>query len=75
MSHHQSSAVSLASLITAGTVLVIGYRAGRTHAAWRDLRDAKKAVGGARRTAWRHTFVLVMGTIALLLALATAMSN
>ena len=74
MTHHQSSAVSVASLIMVGTMLVIGYRAGRTHAAWRDLKYAKQAVGGARRTAWRHTFVLTMGAIALLVTLAATMS-
>jgi hypothetical protein len=73
MSHHQSSAVSLASLITVGTILVIGYRAGRTHAAWREHRDVKRAVKITRRTAWRHTVVLAMGTAALLFTLAAAM--
>ncbi|MFG1604148.1 hypothetical protein [Actinoplanes sp. NPDC049265] len=72
MSLHQSSALSLASLITAATVLVVGYRAGRTHAAWREHRDVKRAVKATRRTAWRHTVVLTMGTAALVVTLAAA---
>jgi hypothetical protein len=65
-------AVSVASFLTAATVLVLGYRLGRTHAAWRDLRDAKRAISDSRRTAWRHTLVLAMGTVALLASLFVA---
>lgn len=72
MPHHQSSAVSLAFLITVATVLVLGYRAGRTHAAWREHRDVRRAVKSTRRTAWRHTAVLVLGTAALIVTLAAA---
>ena len=73
MTQHPGSAVGLATLITAATILILGYRAGRTHAAWRDLREAKKAVKGARRTAWRHVVVLTMGTVALLVTVLAAM--
>jgi len=72
MSHHQSSAVSVASILTATTVLVLGYRLGRTHAAWRDVRLAKQGVAASRRAAWRHTATLVMGTAAILVTLGFA---
>ena len=69
MPYHQSSAVSVASLLTAATVLVLGYRLGRTHAAWRDVRAAKRSVGISRRIAWRHTAGLTFGSAAVLVTL------
>ncbi len=69
MPYHQSSAVSVASLLTAATVLVLGYRLGRTHAAWRDVRAAKRAVAVSRRLAWRHTAGLTVGSVAVLVTL------
>ena len=69
MTYHQSSAVSVASLLTAATVLVLGYRLGRAHAAWRDVREAKRAVAVTRRLAWRHTAGLAAGGVAVLLTL------
>ena len=69
MTYHQSSAVSVASLLTAATVLVLGYRLGRTHAAWRDVRAARRAVAVSRRLAWRHTAGLAVGGAALLVTL------
>jgi hypothetical protein len=72
MTYHPSSPVSIAIVLTAATVLVLGYHFGRTHAAWRDVHDAKRAVVVNRRHAWRHTARLVMGTAALLVTLAAA---
>ena len=72
MPYHQSSAVSVASVLTATTVLVIGYRLGRTHAAWRDVKSAKRSVSAARRMAWRHTLGFVLGAVALVITLAVA---
>ena len=72
MPYHQSSAVGVATLVTATTVLLLGYRLGRTHAAWRDVRAAKRAVHGARRLAWRHTATLAFGGAAILIALMAA---
>jgi hypothetical protein len=69
MPYHQSSAVSVASVLTAATVLVLGYRMGRTHAAWKDVRAAKRAVAVNRRQAWRQTVTLALGTAALLLTI------
>ena len=69
MTYHQSSAVSVASLLTAATVLVLGYRLGRAHAAWRDVRAAKRAVTVTRRLAWRHTAGLAAGGLAVLVTL------
>lgn len=72
MPHHQSSAVSVATVITAATVVALGYRAGRAHAAWKDVRDARRAVRINRRHAWRHTLVLGFGTVAVLVTLVAA---
>jgi small-conductance mechanosensitive channel len=72
MPYHQSSAVSVATVLTATTMIVLGYRAGRTHAAWKDVRAAKQAVRAGRKHAWRHTVVLAAGVIAVLAALLTA---
>ena len=41
MSYHQSSAVSVAAVLTAATVIAVGYRLGRTHSTWRDVHDAR----------------------------------
>jgi hypothetical protein len=70
MTFHQSSAVSVASVLTTATVLALGYRAGRTHAAWRDVRSAKQAVTLNRRHAWGHTFRTVVAMLAILGTLA-----
>ena len=70
MTYHQSSAVSVATVMTAATVIVIGYRIGRAHAAWRDVRSAKRAVTLHRRHAWGHTFRTVVGALAILVTLA-----
>jgi hypothetical protein len=70
MTSHQSSAVSVASVLTAATVLAIGYRAGRTHAAWRDVRSAKRAVVLNRRHAWGQTLRVFVGAVAILVTLA-----
>jgi hypothetical protein len=71
MTYHQSSAVSVASVLTAATVIVLGYRAGRTHAAWRDVRSAKRSVLVNRRYAWSHTIRMVVSGLAILAAIAT----
>ena len=63
---------SVASLLTAATVLVLGYRRGRTHAAWRDVRSAKQSVAASRRSAWRHTVTFAAGAAALLITLVAA---
>jgi hypothetical protein len=60
----------MTSLITAVTMLALGYRAGRTHAAWHDVRTAKRAVVANRRRAWRHTVQMVAGAAALTATLA-----
>ena len=69
MPYHQSSAVSVATVMTAATVIVIGYRAGRAHAAWREVRIARRAVPAKRRTAWAQTRPLLVGGLFLLLTM------
>ncbi|WP_199511057.1 hypothetical protein [Nucisporomicrobium flavum] len=66
---------SVATMITAVTVLTIGYRAGRAHAAWRDLRAAKRDVPARRRIAWGHTRPLLMGVLILMATLIAAAYN
>jgi hypothetical protein len=63
---------SLAAVLTATTMIVLGYRAGRTHAAWKDVRAAKSALRAGRRHAWRHTVVLLAGAVAVLATLLAA---
>ncbi len=72
MSSHQSSAVSVAVLITAVGVITIGYRAGRTHAALRDLRAAKRDVPAKRKVFWNNARPLIVGTAVLMLTLFAA---
>jgi cytochrome c biogenesis protein CcdA len=62
----------IGSMLAAGAVPVIAYRAGRAHAAWRDARSAKRALRRDRRTAWAHTLRLAVGAVLLLLGLAAA---
>ncbi len=63
MTYHPSSAVSVLAVLA--TVVVFGYRLGRTHAAWKDVRAARRAVVSNRRHAWRHTAGLAAVTVAL----------
>ena len=70
MTYHPISAVSVASIVTATTVIIIGYRAGRAHAAWKDLREAKRAVHHTRRHAWAHSARLAGGVLVVLAAVA-----
>ncbi|MFI5491264.1 hypothetical protein [Actinoplanes sp. NPDC051859] len=72
MTFHQSSAVSVATVMTAVTVIVIGYRVGRAHAAWRDFRAAKREVPARRKIAWGHTRPLVLGAAFVLATLFVA---
>ncbi|MFB9361825.1 hypothetical protein [Actinoplanes nipponensis] len=64
--------MSVATVMTAATVIVIGYRIGRAHAAWRDVRSAKRDLPAKRRIAWRHTRPLFYGALCLLLSAAAA---
>jgi hypothetical protein len=70
MTYHQSSAVSVASVLATASVLLLGYRAGRTHAAWRDVRSARRAVLVNRRYAWSHTVRMFVVGLAVLAAIA-----
>ncbi|GAB1693747.1 hypothetical protein KRM28CT15_55500 [Krasilnikovia sp. M28-CT-15] len=73
MTNDPSSAVSVATIVTAATVVAIGYRIGRAHAAWRDVRAAKRDVPAKRRVAWGHTrgiLLTAFAIVAILLASA-----
>jgi hypothetical protein len=71
MSNHQSSAV-LAAFVTAAVVSVLGYRAGRTHAVWRDVRKARESLRVTRREAWSRTVHIAAATVLTVAALLTA---
>jgi hypothetical protein len=72
MTYHPTTAVNVATILTAATVLVLGYRWGRTHAAWKDVHAAKRAVAVNRRHAWGHTIRLLLGAAALFATVAAA---
>jgi hypothetical protein len=74
MSNHQSSAVSaaLAALVTAAVVAVVGYRVGRTHAVWRDVRKARQSLRTTRHEAWTRTVHIAAATALTVAALLTA---
>ena len=71
MTFHQGSAVSLA-MMTAATVIVVGYRSGRTRSAWRQMHDARQAARVTRRHAWAHTARFVIGLVVVLAGLFAA---
>jgi hypothetical protein len=80
MTYHPSSAVSVASIMIAAAfavfvTLAVGYRTGRAHAAWRDLRSARRDVPRKRRLAWSHTRGLVFAALILVTALFAAAWN
>ncbi|WP_212987644.1 hypothetical protein [Actinoplanes auranticolor] len=64
--------MSVAAVMTAATVIVIGYRIGRAHAAWRDVRAVKRDLPAKRKIAWGHTGPLVLGAVFVILTLAAA---
>jgi hypothetical protein len=72
MTHHPSSAVSVAVVLTAAVVLVLGYRFGRAHASWKDVQNSRRSLTVNRRHAWRYTAQLFVGAAALLLTLVAA---
>lgn len=72
MTYHQSSAVSVAVVCTAATVLVAGYRAARTHAVWRDLRGARRTVRTTRRDVLTQTVQFVTAAVLILATLFAA---
>jgi hypothetical protein len=77
MTHHPSSAVSVATSMIAITfavivILSVGYRTGRAHAAWRDLRSTQRDVPRKRHLAWSQSRSLVWGALFLVSVLFVA---
>lgn len=77
MTYHPSSAVSVSAsmiaVVFAVTVtLSIGYRTGRAHAAWRDVRSARRDVPRKRTIAWSQSRNLVLGALLLVSVLFAA---
>ena len=80
MTYHPSSAVSVATIMiavvfAAVVTVAVGYRTGRAHAAWRDLRSARRDVPVKRRIAWSHTRGLLFVALILFGALFAAAWN
>ncbi len=67
--------VSIAVVLTAVTVVIVGYAAGRTHAAWLDVRGARGEVPKARRAAWARTRGLAGGVLLVLAVLAVGVGD
>jgi amino acid transporter len=78
MTNHQSP-VSAAIILTAAAVVLvvvfIGFRLGRTSAAWRDVRNARRDVPVKRRLAWQHTRGATAGVLVLVVVLAAAVND
>ena len=72
MTYHQSSVVSVASVLTAATVIVIGYHVGRAHAAHRDLRSARPGFPVKRGIFRSEARPLAIGGLLLFLTLFAA---
>lgn len=75
MPNHQTSDVSVAIVLTAITVIALGYGIGRTHAAWILARGARREVPKLRRVAWAHTRGVAGGIVLLLAVLTVAVSE
>jgi hypothetical protein len=74
MPNHQSP-VSAAVVLTAVVVVIIGFRLGRTAAAWRDVRKTRQDVPVKRQVAWRHTRGATGGLLVLIAILAAAVND
>lgn len=73
MTNHPIIAVSVVSILSiAGALTLAAYRLGRTHAAWREAREARNGMRAARRAAWRHTAGFVAVLVALFATLFVA---
>ena len=75
MPNHQSSDVSVAIILTAVTVITLGYGVGRAHAAWLLARGARREVPKLRRIAWSHTRGVAGGVLLLLVVLTMAVND
>lgn len=75
MPNHQSSVVSVAIVLTAVTVIVLGYSVGRAHAAWLLVRGTRREVPKLRREAWARTRGLAGGAVLLVAVVAAAVND
>jgi hypothetical protein len=75
MPNHQSSVVSVAIVLTAVTVIVLGFGLGRASAAWHDVRGARREVPKLRRIAWGRTRGVAGGFLMLIAVLAVAVNE
>ena len=62
----------LSVVLTAGGLVAVAYRLGRTQAAWHEVGAAKQGLRSNRRIAWLHTVRLAVAVTLLLLALLAA---
>ena len=78
MTFHPSSAVSVASVLTAATVIVVGYRHGRIPFAWRASQRRKRAARHTKPHAWIPTaqfMTVVLVVLGVLFAAAYDAGN
>ncbi|MEV6298897.1 hypothetical protein AB0M02_05750 [Actinoplanes sp. NPDC051861] len=59
------------ALLATGGALV-AYRAGRTHAAWREVRSARYSARPGRKLAWSHSARLAAGVAVIIAGLLMA---
>ncbi len=72
MPFHPSSAVSVASVLTAATVIVAGYRYGRGHSRWREVRESHRDARATRPYAWVPTAQFLVTLFLIFAALFVA---
>jgi hypothetical protein len=63
MTYHPSSAVGVAIVLTASVVAVIGYRAVRSHIAWRNTHPSRRPARTSDRRVWPPTLQLAGGIV------------
>ncbi|MEV6595453.1 hypothetical protein AB0M36_01160 [Actinoplanes sp. NPDC051346] len=64
--------MSVATVIATVAVILISYRAGRAHAAWRDVRATRRDVPAKRKIAWGHTRPVLLGALFIVATLFAA---
>ncbi|MDP9819455.1 hypothetical protein [Spirilliplanes yamanashiensis] len=72
MTDHRIAVMSVAALLSTVAMVLLGYGVGRAHAAWLDVRGARRELPHLRRTAWARTRAVAGGVLLLLAAVAVA---
>lgn len=75
MTDHTIAAVSATALLSTVAVVALGYGVGRAHAAWLDVRGARRDVPHLRRVAWARTKAVFGGVLLLAAVIIVAGSG